>query len=116
MLALQSKVATGDVAVLGVVGCGEVFCGAPFSDRLVADGSERKVGAQAERESPGQQDAVAGGEVHGLRDGFNNEPAVAGEQGVALNAGVARKLNGDGTGEAEAPGDIALRLEGGQHI
>lgn len=64
-------------------------------DLGVRYGAEGEVGAERKGEPARQNEAVACGELNGPRYPFHTEPASAGEQSVALDAGVFGPLNGD---------------------
>jgi hypothetical protein len=80
------------------------------------DGFEGEVGGEAEGEAAGEKKAVAGVEEDGVGDGFDYEPALAGEHGVALDAVVPGELDGDVVEYREAAGDVDLGFHEGEDL
>lgn len=109
----EEEVAAGDGVLGGVVeGSGVGLVG--FEKDAEVDGPEGEVGGEGEGEAAGEEEAVAGVEAHGVGDGVDREPALAGEDGIALDALMLGKLDGEVGVQTEAAGDVALGFEQGQ--
>lgn len=83
---------------------------------LGVDGVDGKVGGEAEGRAAGEQEAVAGLEVDGLGNALDGKPAVAGEDGVALDAVVPFEADGEGMAYVKAAGHGGVRLEEGENV
>ncbi len=66
---------------------------------------------EAKRAAMREQEAVSGGEADGLGDAFHDEPALAGDDGVALDAVMAGELDGEFSADVKAAGDVGVGLE-----
>jgi hypothetical protein len=107
----KNEVAADEIVGVGVIdGCGvREFVG--FAEDAEVDGWEREISGQRERQAARKDVAVAGFEVNRLGDAFDGKPALAGDHGVALDAKMLAKADGDIAKDGKAPGDAALRFE-----
>ena len=107
----EGEVAAGDVGGGEIVAGGvaeDVGAGEGFG---VEDGFEGGVGGEAEGKAAGEEEAVAGVEEDWVGDGVDDEPGLAGEHGVTLDAGMLGEVDGDVVEDGEASGGV----EGGLH-
>ena len=77
------------------------------------DGFEGEIGGETKGESAREDEAVAGVEVDRFGQAFDDDPAVAGEHGVTLDALVAGEGDGQVAGDVEAAAGQALGLHEG---
>jgi hypothetical protein len=60
-----------------------------------------------------QEKAIAALEEHGLGNAVDCEPALTGNESVALDAFMTGELDGELTAHVEATGDVAARFQEG---
>ena len=109
----EGEVAADDAALSSAVDDGEATIGELWfagEEGPEVGGRRGKVRGEAERAAMGKQEAVAGGEADGGRDAFHDEPALAGNDGVALDAVMAGELNGEFSADVKAAGDVGVGL------
>ena len=82
----------------------------------VEDRFEREIGGELEGHVHAAEKAVSGIEQHRLGHAFDNQPALAGEHGVALDSLMLGKANGHVAQHRKAAGDVNLRLHQGKNL
>jgi hypothetical protein len=63
------------------------------AERERVDRRQRQIRREAERQPSWQHDTVARREGHRIRNAFDGEPTVAGDDGITFNASMSWKLN-----------------------
>jgi hypothetical protein len=80
------------------------------------DGGEGEVAGEAEGAAGGEKEAVSGFEANGVGDIVDYEPALAGDEGVALDALMLAETDGPGAGGVEATDHVGAGLEEGEYV
>ena len=88
----------------------------PVQCKCVVDWFQLEIGRKLEGKSTRQDETVPDIEQDWVRDAFDDQPALAGEHGVALDAPIPGEADGQVARHDEAPGDQALWLEQGEHL
>ncbi len=107
----ERKVAAGEEAGLAAGLLGDAADASLRTQDLEVDRREGEVRGQAERETSRQEEAVARPQADGFACPFDDEPALAGEQGVALDPVMPRPLNGEIALSAETARCVARRFQ-----
>jgi hypothetical protein len=77
---------------------------------------EREIGCEPERKSTREQKGVSGVKQHRLGYVFDDQPALAGEHGVALDSLMFRKVDGHVAQHRKAARDVNLRPRHGKNL
>ena len=109
----EGEVAADEIAAAAFIAEGGGAGVARGENDAEVDRREGEIGREREGKSAGQKETVAGVEEHGGGNGFDCEPALAGDDGVALDALMPGELDGHVAIDAEAAGDVAARFEQG---
>ena len=116
MAAGQGEVASSDVPRAFTGSRGLVPHAKPRAGDGVVNRLEREVGGEPERKPTREQKAVPGVEQHRLWHAFDDQPALAGEHGVALDSLMFRKVDGHVAQHRKTAGDVNLRLHQGKNL
>jgi hypothetical protein len=63
-----------------------------------------------------EQEAIAGGEAQGFGDAFDDEPSVAGLDGITLDAVMVAELDGGASANVKAAGDVGVGLQEREYV
>ncbi len=80
------------------------------------DRFERKIGGEPKRQPARQDKTVPSFQPDGLGHAFDDQPALSGEHGIALDALVPGEVDGHIVGHHKAAGGQALGLEQSKNL
>jgi len=116
VLAGEGEVAADAEAVAATVVGADVAVGGEGKEVEGVQGSEGEVAGEGEGAAGREEEAVTGLDEDGVGDVVDGEPAVAGDDGVALDAVVLGEADGPGAGGVETADHVGVGLEEGEDV